>query len=146
MIKQIFSYIGVFIFCLTAVQCLNEDSTIGCFPNSNINVQINMDLPQYQPLLNIGGWKYVSAGALSGTQGLIVARTGSNEFKAYDRNPPHICPGNNTTLQVVKDIKIVCPEDGAEWMLSSGQPISGAGIPPKMYKIYVSGNILTIVN
>jgi len=146
MIKQIFSCIGIFVFCQTMVQCQNEDSTIGCFPNSTINVDIDLSYSQYQKLDVTGGWVYIKEQA-SGTRGLIVVRTSSTGgFKAYDRNAPHICPGNHTTLEVKDDFKIFCPEDGAEWILSSGEPIKIAHVPPKTYNVYYSGNILLIRN
>ena len=30
-------------------------------------------------------------------------------------------------------MKIVCPKDGAEWILTDGTPIKGTGLPPKSY-------------
>jgi len=51
----------------------------------------------------------------------------------YDRNAPHLCPDTNTTLNVEDNIKIVCPKDGAEWILLTGQPIKVANIAPKTY-------------
>ena len=145
MIKQIFSYAVIFVLCVTMVQCQDEDHTISCFPNSTINVQIDLSFPKYQALSTTNGWVYINEQA-SGTRGLIVVRT-STGFKAYDRNAPHICPGNRTTLEVESNnIKILCPEDGAEWILTSGEPINIANVPPKTYNTYYTGNILTIVN
>ena len=69
----------------------------------------------------------------SGTRGLIVVNTGTG-FKIYDRNAPHLCPDTNTTLKVDENsIKIICPKDGAEWILQDGTPIKGSRMPPKSY-------------
>ena len=59
---------------------------------------------------------------------------------------PHICPGNNTTLNVESNIKIICPADGAEWILLTGQPTKVSPIAPKTYRYnFDSGtNFLTI--
>lgn len=116
--------------------CANREETVSCFPNTNINVFINLNLPAYQALQNVGGWTYINEQE-SGTKGLILVNT-SNGFIAYDRNAPHICPDANTQLKVVDGIKIVCPKDNAEWILLTGQPIAVASISPKRY--YVSYN------
>lgn len=125
--------------------CGRSHDTVSCFPQVPINVQLNLNLPTYYPLQNTGGWVYINE-QTSGTRGLIVVRTVSG-FAVYDRNAPHICPdGNSTTLQVEGDIKIVCPKDGAEWILLTGQPTKIASLPPKTYSYTynTAGNILNI--
>lgn len=127
-------------------QCSNREETVNCFPHRNINVTLNLDLPAYQALQNVGGWVYINEQE-SGTKGLIVVRT-TNGFLAFDRNAPHICPNSKSQLKVKNDIKIICPSDNAEWILITGEPISVANISPKRY--YTSFNstnqILTISN
>ncbi|MEJ8598944.1 hypothetical protein JSO62_09660 [Riemerella anatipestifer] len=130
--------------------CKNREETVSCFPNTMVNVNLNLNLPLYQKLMNVGGWIYVNE-QNSGTRGLIVVRTGTTTFKAYDRNAPHICPASDTTLEVKDDIKIVCPKDGAEWHLLaslSGQPTKISQVPPKNYLTYYDAvsNVLTIRN
>ncbi|AQY21314.1 hypothetical protein AB406_0354 [Riemerella anatipestifer] len=97
--------------------------------------------------MNVGGWIYVNE-QNSGTRGLILVRTGTSTFKAYDRNAPHICPASDTTLEVKDDIKIVCPKDGAEWILLMGQPTKVSQVSPKTYFTYydAASNVLTIRN
>ena len=100
--------------------CGNREETVSCFPEVPINVVINLNLPAYYELQNVNGWIYLNQ-IESGTRGLIIVRT-TNGFKVFDRNAPHICPDNNTTLIVDSNIKIVCPKDGAEWILLTGEP------------------------
>lgn len=125
----------LFLFVLFSVlswhSCQREPETAPCFPNSSINVVLNVSLPAYQNLQSVFGWTYVQE-QNAGTRGLIVVRT-SGGFMVYDRNAPHLCPGEKTTLVVVDGNKIVCPADGSEWMLHTGGPIKGASVPPKMY-------------
>lgn len=126
--------------------CGNRTETVSCFPNSPISVSLNLSLPAYQNLQNVGGYIYVNEQS-SGTRGLIVVRT-TNSFKAYDRNAPHICPDSNTTLEVQSTTKITCPKDGATWILITGEPIAISKVPPKTYPTnYDSAtNILSIYN
>lgn len=137
----------IFIFSTLFVNsCSERNETVNCFPNSPINVVLNLNYPAYYALQNVGGWIYVNEQEC-GTRGLIVART-TNGFKIYDRNAPHICPEQNTTLNVEGSIKVVCPKDGAEWILITGEPTKIAKIPPKTYRYNFdsASGVLSIFN
>ena len=135
--KKTFSILSIFILLissnLTINSCGSREDTVNCFPNVPINVSLNSNLPAYYALNNINGWIYVNE-QQSGTRGLIIVRT-ANGFKVYDRNAPHLCPDSNTTLEVKDNIAIICPQDNTRWILSTGQPESGAqtSLPPKTY-------------
>lgn len=128
--------------------CSERNETVSCFPNSLVSVQLNLNLPLYYNLQNVGSWVYVNeVGA--GTRGLIVVRTTSG-FRVYDRNAPHICPDTGTTLEVKNDTTIFCPKDSSQWILLTGQPTdnSTAKIAPKIYPYTYDSNtnILSIYN
>jgi len=128
--------------------CSERNETVNCFPNSAVSVQLNLSLPTYYKLQNVGSWVYVNEVG-SGTRGLIVVRV-SNGFKVYDRNAPHICPDTDTTLEVKNDTTVFCPKDGSEWILITGQPSNNsvAKIAPKTYPYSFdsNSNILSIYN
>ena len=134
---KIFSALKAFFILLVfsllslVISCESRADTVSCFPSQIINVQLNLNLPAYANDLNTKGWIYINE-QQSGTRGLILVKTGTG-FKVYDRNAPHLCPDANTTLEVQNNIKIVCPKDGAEWILQDGTPIKGSGLPPKSY-------------
>ncbi len=134
---KIFSVLKAFFILLVfsllslVISCESRADTVSCFPSQIINVQLNLNLPAYAIDLNTKGWIYINE-QQSGTRGLILVKTGTG-FKVYDRNAPHLCPDMNTTLIVQDRIKIVCPKDGAEWILQDGTPIKGTGLPPKSY-------------
>jgi nitrite reductase/ring-hydroxylating ferredoxin subunit len=131
---------------LSIISCARTEETVSCFPEVPISVILNLNLPAYQALQNVGGWIYVNEQS-SGTRGLIVVKTNTG-FKIYDRNAPHICPDNNTTLNVVENIKIVCPKDNATWILLTGEPTAVAQVPPKnyYYNYDSANNVLNIHN
>ena len=134
---KIFSVLKAFFILLVfsllslVISCESRAETVSCFPSQIINVQLNLNLPAYAIDLNTKGWIYINE-QQSGTCGLILVKTGTG-FKVYDRNAPHLCPDTNTTLEVQNNIKIICPKDGAEWILQDGTPIKGSGLPPKSY-------------
>lgn len=123
---------------LNSSSCSNREDTVNCFPRTPINVTLNLNLPAYFNLQNVGGWIYVDE-QQAGTRGLIIVRSTSG-FLAFDRNAPHICPDSNTTLSVEGNIKIICPQDGAEWILITGQPTKISQIPPKTYPYSYDSN------
>ncbi len=124
------------------VSCEN-DTQNDCVPRVSINRVLNLSLPLYSPLQNPGSWVYVD-GEGAGTRGLIVINRGGGRYAAYDRNAPHMCPTTNSTLVVVDDIKIYCPNDEAEWNLYTGEPIKIANRPPTTYLATMNGNNLII--
>lgn len=138
--KKTFSIISIFILLtfsfLNINSCSNRDDTVSCFPLSPISVNLNLNLAAYNNLNFVGGWIYVDE-QQAGTRGLIVVRIGDNpaSFKVYDRNAPHLCPDNDTTLEVKDNLYIICPKDNSKWLLNNGSPAEGAktGLPPKTY-------------
>lgn len=132
------------LFSLTFLACSSDEGTVSCVPTVNIYQSINLNLPLYYNLNNPGGWIYLE-GINTGTRGLIVVNTGSG-FKVYDRNAPHICPTAKSTIYVKDDIKMVCDEDGSEWILTSGQPTKVANRGPRTYLATLNGNQLIITN
>ena len=145
-IPSLFSFFLIFSMLNILTTCTEREDTVRCFPHSAISVTLNLNLPAYYNLQNAGSWMYIDQEG-SGTRGLIVVKVASG-FKIYDRNAPHICPGENTTLKVADGIKIVCPADKAEWILITGQPTSVSKVAPKTYPYtYDSASkILTIYN
>lgn len=135
MIVLIFSFLAIY-------SCSNRADTVSCFPDNPINVTLNLSLPAYYALQTTGGWVYVDE-QQAGTRGLIIVRNG-NEFKAYDRNAPHICPDSNTTLEVKNGISIICPKDNAEWILLTGQPTAVANVQPKTYPVQYNSSTNTL--
>ena len=146
--KNLSLFISLLTFSLLTFNssCSERNETVSCFPNANVSVQLNLSLPSYYALQNVGGWVYVNEEG-SGTRGLIVVRITSG-FKVYDRNAPHICPEANTTLEVKNGTAIHCPKDDAEWILITGQPTAVAKIAPKTYgySFDSNSNILSIYN
>lgn len=136
--KKTFSIISFFILLtfslLNINSCGSREDTVSCFPNSPINVSLNLNSPLYNNLNFVGQPIYIDE-QQAGTRGLIVVRTGDSpaSFKVYDRNAPHLCPDSNTTLEIKDNISILCPKDNATWILITGQPTAVSSVPPKTY-------------
>ena len=125
--------------------CETDAGLVDCFPRSDINVKINTQLPLYQDIKTPGGWIYLDE-QFSGTKGLIIYRQNNTLFRAYDRNSPHICPSETSTLTVSDNSIEIISEDGGVWLLSSGEPFSGStkGIPLKSYSTFYNPSDKTL--
>ena len=133
--KKTFSIISFFILLtfslLNINSCGSTEDTVSCFPDSPINVILPLNsLPLYSSNLQNQQWTYVDMDG-AGTRGLIIVKT-NNGYNAYDRNAPHICPDNNTTLKVEYPF-VICPKDNAKWILLNGEPNQVASLPLKTY-------------
>ena len=124
--------------------CQDDDGQLNCNPQYTVSASVNVLMPLYSNVESLG-WTYVD-GEGTGTKGIILVKTTNGTYKAYDRNAPHICPNENSRLEVVEGIKIRCPHDGAEWILLTGQPIAVADRTPRTYVAVRNGNIVTIYN
>lgn len=54
-------------------------------PYFQFDVTINLNLPSYSPLMGVGGWAYLDN---VGSRGVIIYRSSSNQFVAFDRHSP----------------------------------------------------------
>lgn len=135
----------IFFLSINCISCKDDDTTVSCLPDENVSAQYNLNLPAYSTLTIPNGYYVFPSDGTNGSRGVIVVNTGTG-FIAYDRNAPHICPSANSTLVVEDGIKLVCPEDQAEWVLRSGQPVNDQtnGRTPRRFLANVEGSLLTI--
>lgn len=94
-------------------------------PRIPTDITINLNLPEYNTLINPGSWVYVTGGS----KGIIVYRLSIEDFTAFDRhcsyNIPDGCRINVQDGTLAKDEE--CCDSEFEFI--SGTPVSG---PAKM--------------
>jgi len=78
----------IFLLIFTASCRDDEDQRV---PRIQTDITLNLNLPEYNDLLNPGGWIYLTGGS----RGIIVYRVNNDEFSAFDRhctfNVPDAC-------------------------------------------------------
>lgn len=130
------------VIALLSVSCKKE-STTGV-PPVQLDVSININLPEYLDLQVVGGWVYLTGGS----QGLIVYRKNQDEFSALDRH----CPYQPENLcHVFVDESGVIARDTAcchsAYLIMDGQPTEGpSSFPLKAYHTTFNGTMLRIYN
>jgi nitrite reductase/ring-hydroxylating ferredoxin subunit len=120
-------------------------------PNFPVNLEVNLNLPQYSDL------KYITNGVFvpnHGVRGIIIFNSGSGYY-AFDAACPNQALSSCSTMAFKKlDVNdplkidkttVVCPCDNAEYSLFSGQS-AGKKYPLKQYRVEVNGTVLNIYN
>ena len=117
-------------------------------PNYTVNVEINMNLPQYSDLKFVSNGVYIPN---QGVRGIIVFNMGSG-YNAFDAACPNQSLSSCSTMtfkkiddQRIDKTTVVCPCDNAEYSLFSGQS-AGKQYPLKQYRVEVVGNLLRVYN
>lgn len=81
--NRLYSYILIFIvFIAIGCQKDSEGNTGSRVPNVPTDITININLPSYNALSNVGGFAYVQGGS----KGIVVYRVGLDQFAAFDRH------------------------------------------------------------
>jgi nitrite reductase/ring-hydroxylating ferredoxin subunit len=142
-IKRVFVVIFT-ILLLTNCSDDDEDNFNGV-PIIPTNLEIDLDLPAYNQLLNPGGWAYINGGS----QGIVVYRIGLEDFSAFDRHCTYRVT-ENCRIEVTNPplaIDSECCE--SEFELVTGVPSSGPATQPlRTYNTQFNpnNNVLRIFN
>lgn len=113
-------------------------------PLTGVNIQINVNLPEYIDLTAPGGWAYVTGGS----QGLIVYRKNIDEFVALDRHcpyqPANLCRVNVDESDIVARDSACCH---SAFLLLDGSIAQGpAAANLQRYNTSFNGTTLRIYN
>ena len=131
----------VFVFILP--QCKKE-SQQNEIPVVAVNIAIDPNSTEYISLNTVNGWEYLTGGY----QGIIVFRSSTNGFMAYDRACPYDWSKSTARLAVESSgITTVCPSCNSKFLLLNGSPYSGpSAYPMKQYQTSYYGGLLYIFN
>ncbi len=129
-----------FIFGCSSDDIGNND----LLPNITVNETLFLNNPEFINLQVIGGWAY----ARGGIAGIIVYRTGSNHFIAFERSAPHIKPSSCSKMTVENGIIMNCACDDAQFSILDGSPMTeGVKYSARQYRAFLSSdNTLQITN
>ncbi len=111
-----------------------------------VNIDINLDLPQYQDLLVPGGVVYIQN---EGIRGIYIYNLNNTTFKAYDAACPNIEPFPIQAcgkMSIADGISLFCSCDQVYYSLLDGSPQGGDSLYfAKEYQVLSSGGNNLIV-
>lgn len=139
----IYSVLFIFVISTSCVDPIVDEK----IPYSYVDMNLNLNLIQYQNLRNLGGYVYIPPGDNSGYKGIIVYHEGSGVYKAFER----AC-----TYDPFSDCDPVEVDDSGIFMIHkccdssfnfNGNPTSGpASLDLLRYRTFVDGIYLKIIS
>ncbi len=140
----------VLLLTIPVLSCCNDsnfNNNNPYIPNYSVNLEINLNLPQFSNLKFVSNAVYV---ADQGARGIIVFNNSGNTFAAFDAACPNQALSSCSTMTIKGGTIAVCACDNAEYSLFSGQCIGtkceGKQYPMKQYRVEVNGNIIRVYN
>ena len=133
----------LFVFAFLLPQCKKEKQQ-NEIPVVAVSIAIDPNSTEYIRLNSVNGWEYLTGGY----RGIIVFRSSTNGFMAFERACPY--DWDKTTTRIVIDssgITTVCPSCKSKFILMDGSPYSGPSpYPMKQYQTSYNGTTLFIYN
>jgi hypothetical protein len=139
--KSVKILFGVLSFlCTVLLSCRRDNGQVPLVP---VNMQININQPDFFNLSVVTGWVYVTGGS----RGIIVYRKSQTEFIALERNSSYN-PAQGCAVTVNADgIIISDPCSDSQWLITDGSVMQGpASAPLQIYNTSFQDPILTISN
>lgn len=141
-----FNKIFIILIICTSFGCSNSDDVRYENPylaDINVNLQIDLDLPEYNNL-KFPGNKYTTYNY--GIYGVSVYCISPNSYVAFELTDPNHAPQNCSRLTVT-GIEAACNCDDNVYNIITGQSTSEQmEFPLKPYRVEKSGNVLLISN
>jgi len=107
-------------------------------PNLPFDITINITLPQYINLQNVGSYAYVNGG----NKGIIVYRMAYDQFVAFDRQSPADASFNCPEPLTPRDenyLELADTCSSARFSLLDGSAIQGSEVGLRQYMTYFDG-------
>ncbi len=110
---------------------------------------LNLNLPLYSPLTNIGSSVYI-ANQQVGTRGVFVSNTGFDVFRAFEASCPNHAPNECSTMKMNGQV-VTCSCEDFEYSLVTGQILNQPEDGKRYYNMLeyrasFSGNTVIISN
>ena len=142
--------IRLLILVLIIFSCSNDQERRNPnIPDLNFSFDINLNLPLYSPLTNIGSAVYVGNAGV-GVRGVFVINTGFDLFRAFEASCPNHPPNACSTMESNGQVATCSCED-YEYNLLTGQQLNRPDDGNRYYdmleyRAVKSGNSVVISN
>jgi len=142
-----YRFIIVLSFLLISISSCNEEIPDEIIPYAYVNLELNLNLIQYQELRNIGGYLYIDPIEGAGYKGIIIYHEGNDVYKAFERACSYD-PRANCDPVVVDESGIFMIHKCCNSSFNfNGNPTGGpASLDLLQYRTYVDGIYLKINN
>ena len=140
--------IGVGLF-FSLLGCGTDEDSLGQYNpyliNPQVNITLNLNLPQYNDLNFPGGSAIITS---QGIRGIVVYRLNEDLFTAFELSDPNHIP-NDCSMMTINGIEATCtcPNEDNTYNIVTGEHKTMPELYPMLgYRIDRSGNTLRISN
>jgi nitrite reductase/ring-hydroxylating ferredoxin subunit len=135
--------VAVFFLLLLAAGCATDD-THPEIPDVPVSFVIDPNSTEYLELSHISGWIYLTGGY----NGILVYRSGMNDFVAFERACPYDFQVSGARIEVeVSGLTCLCPVCHSKYIITDGTPFEGPSrYLLKQYQASYDGSLLYIYN
>lgn len=110
----------ILIFIALLLSCENDGTNRNPYLQEvSFSFELNLDLPLYNNLNNIGNPVYVGASGV-GTRGIFVMQVSPDQFFAFEASCPNHAPNSCSTMGI-NGQNVECSCEGYEYNLFNGQ-------------------------
>lgn len=141
-------YLIISIIFLLAISCSSDDTRNYNNPyliSTTVNLQLNLNLPQYKSLQYPGNHVIVYH---QGIKGIVIYALNADLYIAHELSDPNHFPNNCSTMTVTGAIaSCPCPDDDNSYDLITGQHSSSKERYPMLqYRAKREGNSIRVYN
>lgn len=109
-----------------------------------VNLTLNLNLPQYNPLLFPGNSVVVSS---QGVKGIIIYNVNNTLYTAFDLTDPNHAPNSCSRMSIEGVIaSCTCGDENSYDIVTGQHQMEPDSYPMLMYRIQRSGTTITISN
>ncbi|WP_190810051.1 hypothetical protein [Flagellimonas sp. S3867] len=143
-------HLGGIILLLFLMACSSDSTNRNPFLQEvNFRFEINLNLPLYNNLNNIGNPVYIRNTGV-GTRGIFVMKSSLDSFFAFEASCPNHAPNNCSTM-TIDGQNVVCSCEDFTYSLFTGQHLNRPDDGNRYYDLLFyratqSGNIIAIFN
>ncbi len=141
--QRLMIFLGFLVATLSVQSCRKNNSDV---PNVAVDEYLNLNLPEYLNLNAVNNWVYYN---YAGNKGIIIIRSGPNEFTALERTCSYDPYASNSIVEGIEfDIFGVDSICGSKFSLIDGSVSTGPASRPLLrYRTeLLPNNILHIFN
>jgi len=138
------------IFAIFLLSCDSDPTNRNPFLQEiGFQFDINLNLPLYSPLTNVGNAVYIGAEGV-GIKGVFVINAGFDQFRAFEASCPNHAPSGCSRMEMEGQTAI-CDCTGFEYSLFTGQQLNRPDDGRRYYDMLeyrtaFTGNTLIISN
>ncbi|MGB5692560.1 MAG: hypothetical protein WBM43_08150 [Flavobacteriaceae bacterium] len=142
--------ISILIFYFALLSCSDDEGRRNPYlADINFNFEVNLNLPLYSPLTNIGNAVLVETQGV-GIRGVYVVNTGFDLFRAFEASCPNHSPNTCSTMESSGQVA-TCGCEDFEYNLLTGQQLNRPDDGERYYdmleyRAVKSGNSVIISN